>query len=298
MATTRSQWAQLLAPGLNKVMYDYLKKHPEEYPSFYGTVDNAKGEAWRDTQLTAGLGLLRAKQEGAPPTFDDPIQGGTHRIYVKTYALGWQITREMIEDDRYAFMKKVATGLMKSAMLTYESVCAAPLNLATSTTVTGDGLALLHTAHPILGPEGGTWSNLLSPYQDLTVNALQDIINLSERAIDERGNPALIQPTDIWLPPELQFNAQVVFQSALTPGSGNNDINTMQGRFKPHVLHFLTSTTSWFVSSEDNNELTALWSVRPQSYTYDDPQTLGVIHHCRMRLGTGIAEPRGWYGSV
>lgn len=298
MATTRSQWAQLLSPGLNKVMYKWLKDHPEEYPAFYGSVDDAKGEAWHDTQLTAGLGLMRSKQEGAPPTFDDPIQGGTHRIYVKTYSLGWQITREMIEDERYGLMKKVAQGLMRSAKLTIESLCAAPLNLATSTTVCGDGLAMLHTAHPILGPEGGTWSNLLSPYEDISVTAFQDIFNLSERAIDERGQPAMIAPTDLWIPPELQWATRVVLQTQLAPGTGNNDINTMQGRLSPHVLHFLTSTTSWFVSSKDNNELTAKWSVRPQSYMYDDPQTLGVIHHGRFRLGVGIPEARGWFGSV
>ncbi len=75
MATIRGNFSQLLAPGLNDVMFEWLKEHPEEYSQFL-KVGTSK-RAYEQDQIIAGLGLARIKPEQENITYDDPEQGGS-----------------------------------------------------------------------------------------------------------------------------------------------------------------------------------------------------------------------------
>lgn len=294
MATTRSQFAQLLAPGLSRVMFEWLKEHPEEYSQFFGEVKGST-RPYEDTQIIAGFGLVPRKEEGAPIVYDDPIQGGTHRVIHDTYALGWQITQEMLEDEQYPIMGKMPKELMKSGRQSWEQIGANLLNLGSSTVTCADGVALFGT-HPLLG--GGSYTNMLSPGQDFSVTACQDILIKAENMVNERGLKMMLSPTNVWIPPDLQFRVAEVLQTQFQVDSGNNNINTMQGRLTPAVLHFLTSTRNWFVSTKDHNESVFYWRVKPQTEVTDDFETGGVRHKLRYRLSFGIPEWRGWFASI
>src|SRR5579863_3520618 len=149
MPSQRGQFGQLLAPGLNEVMFEWLKEHPEEYASYMavGTSD----QAYEEDQIIAGLGLARQKQEGEQITYDDPIQGGSKRYIHNSFALGWQATREMVDDERYDIMTKIPGELMKSCRQLWEQQSANTLVGGFTTTTTADGLPLFSTAHPLLG---------------------------------------------------------------------------------------------------------------------------------------------------
>lgn len=251
--------------------------------------------AYVEDQMLAGLGLARTKLESEQITYDDPIQGGTKRYYHTTYALGWQITMEMLMDDRYDIMKKVPPELMKSCRQSWEQTGANVLTggFPGGTISTVDGVSLFNTAHPLLG--GGTFPNLLSPLQDLSVTSLQDIIILFENMVNERGLKARISPRYLWTVPEMQFTVQEIFQSQYKPYTGNNEINVMQGRLEPTILHFPTTNTGWWVSSGDEyNYMKFYWRMKPVTDTIDDFETKGVKHSIVFRISAGATEWRGW----
>jgi hypothetical protein len=293
MPSFRGSFSQLLAPGLSYVMFEWLKEHPEEYSQFL-KVETMDG-AYDEDQIVAGLGLARRKPEGEGITYDDPIQGGSKRYIADTYALGWQITEEMKDDDRYNIMRQIPGELMKSCRQTWEQVGANVLNLGFSTVTTADGVSLFNSAHPLLG--GGTYSNLLTSDMDISVTALQSILILFENMVNERGLKMRLEPTDLWIPPDLQFVVGEILQSKFKPFTGNNEVNVMEGRLTPHVLHFLTDTNNWFVSSKEANQAKFKWRKKPVMDSSDDFKTKGTEHSIRFRIAAGATEWRGWAGS-
>jgi len=293
MPTTRGQFAQLLAPGLQAILFEDLPEHPEEY-SQYLQVDTDDA-AYVEDQIIAGLGLARQKNESEGITYDDPIQGGTKRYLHLTYALGWQVTMEMKQDDRYDVMAKVPPELMKSCRQAWEQLAANTIMGGYTTITTADGVSLFNTAHPLLG--GGSYSNRLSPLADLAVTSLQDATILFENMLNERGLRVMAVPRKLWIPPELQFVAQEILQSQYAPYTGNNQINTMQGRFDPAILHFLTDATFWALSSgDDPNNVKFFWRQKPVTDTVDDFDTKGAKHSIVYRVSAGATDWRGWVG--
>ena len=169
------------------------------------------------------------------------------------------------------------------------------LNLGFSSMQTADGVSIFNTSHPLLG--GGVYSNRLNPGSDLSITALQDIVLLYENMVNERGLKMRLSPDTCWMPAELQFLAAEIFQSTLKPFTGNNEINTMQGRLEPKVLHFLTNTRAWYVSSKEHNKLKFKWRAKPVMDSSDDFETKGTKHSIMFRIATGAFDWRGWAGS-
>lgn len=291
--TNRGQFAQLLAPGLQNILFEWLPEHPEEYSQFMDV--ETSDRAYDEDQVIGGLGLARQKLEGEQITYDDPIQGGTKRYLHTTFALGWQITSEMLQDDRYDIMTKIPPELMKSCRQLWEQQAANTLTNGYSSTVTANGVSLFNTAQPLLG--GGTYSNRLSTLSDLSVTSLQDLIISFENMLNERGLRMMLSPRKLWIPPELQFVAGEILQSQFKPYTGHNEINTVQGRLDPSVLHFLQSNTFWAISSGDEtNHLKFKWRAKPVTDTIDDFETKGVKHSIVFRFSTGATDWRGWAG--
>src|SRR6266446_1097324 len=95
---TRGQFSQLLAPALYDIIYDDLEMHPEEFSQLFNV--ETSDRAYEEDQLIAGFGTVPEKLEGTPISYDNGIQGGTYRLQHVSYGLGFQVTREMWDDDK------------------------------------------------------------------------------------------------------------------------------------------------------------------------------------------------------
>src|SRR6266581_2271581 len=232
MPTTRGQFAQLLAPGLYDVIYQDLDAQPEEYSQIFNVSPSTR--AYEEEVLMAGLGSVPLKPEGEVLKMDDPIQGGSIRLTPQSYALGFQVTREMYSDDQYGKIKRVSGDFSASIKQTIEALPANVLTngfTATTGTITIDGVTLFNTSHPLLG--GGTYSNRAATDISLSVSGLQEIILLFEKMVNERGLIKRSIPTMLVIPPDLQYVAGEILNSAYKPNTGNNEVNVLQGRLEP-----------------------------------------------------------------
>lgn len=295
MATTRGQFAQLLAPALHDVIYEDLDSHVEEFSQTFNVASSSR--AYEEDVLLAGLGQVPVKPEGEVIRMDDPIQGGSYRYTHQSYALGFQVTREMWTDDQYGIMKRVSGDFAASIKQTIESTAANILTngfTASTGTITIDGVTLYNTAHPLLG--GGTYSNRASTDISLSVSGLQEIILLFEKMVNERGLLKMSIPETLLIPPELQYTAGEILNSAYKPNTGNNDVNVMQGRLEPSINHYLTLSTAWYVfGKKSSHHLKFFWREQPQFDNQDDFFTKGANFSTFFRFSVGATY---WHGTA
>jgi hypothetical protein len=293
VAATRGQFSQLLAPGLFSVIYEDLEMHAEEYSQFFNVYPTTK--AYEEDQLVAGLAAVPPKPEGTPIADDNAIQGGSYRYQPVSYGLGFQVTREMWDDDQYGIMRKVSQDFGGSIRQTIETGAIGVITGAFTTTKTIDGSTLIGT-HNLLG--GGSYSNASATNMAFSVSGIQEQLLIFEKMVNERGLIKRATPQDVLIPVDLQFKAQEILHSSYKPYSGTNEINSVQGRLSPMTDHYLTSITAWWVmSAKQNHTLKYFWRTQPEFDSQDDFRTKGASYSVFFRFIAGVTYWHGISGS-
>jgi hypothetical protein len=231
---------------------------------------------------------------------DDPIQGGSQRLTHQSYALGFQVTREMYSDDLYNMIKQVGSDFSASIKQTIEATFANVLNNGFTTGVTGtltvDGQTLFNLAHPLLG--GGTYSNRAATDISLSISGMQEIVLLAEKSVNERNLIKRLMLKTLVIPPDLQFIAGEILNSSYKPQTGDNDVNVLQGRMEPVMNHYLTSKTAWFAFADKAmHHLQFFWREQPAFDSQDDFFTKGANFSTFFRFSTGAWYWQGSFGS-
>lgn len=298
MPATRGQFSQLLFPGLYSVIYEDLAMHPEEYSQIANVYPSTK--AYEEDQLVAGLGTVFTKPEGEPIKYDEPKQGGSLRYTHTMFGLGFQVTREMWDDDQYGIMKKVSQDFAGSIRQSVESTWMNVLNTSFTTTKTVDGVSFINTAHPLMQDSRniGTYSNQSATNVAFSVTGLQELILLFEKMVNERGLIKRMIPTHVLGAVDLQFKMQEILHSSYKPYTGTNEVNSVQGRLIPEVNHYATSSTAWWIRAEKSQHTGKFyWRTQPEFDSEDDFQTKGASYSVIFRNSAGVTYWHGWAGS-
>lgn len=291
---TRGPFAQLLAPGLMEIMFNWLSQHAEEYSQYINVLSTTK--AYEEDIMISTLGKMPSKPEGEPIKYLDPIQGPSIRYVPGGFGMGWRVTREMMRDDQYNIMTQMPGMFTMSLRELVEVTAAAVLNNGFTTQTTMDGLALFSTAHPLLG--GGTYSNRSATDAALSVTSLQEIILLFEKMVNDMGIHVRSVPEDLWISPDKQFIAGEILNSQYKPYTGNNEVNVMQGRLVPKVCHFFTATGPFFVlGKKSDHRLKFYWRDRPETESQDDFDTKAAKYSIWTRFVAGATHWTGTAGS-
>jgi hypothetical protein len=294
MPANRGAFSQLLAPALYSIIFDDLAARPEYYSQLFNIYPSES--AYEEDQLIAGLGTIPTKPEGTAIKYDEPIQGGSIRYTHVSYGLGFQVTREMWDDDKYGIMRKVSQDFAGGIRQTVEAAFANVLINGFTTTKTIDGVTMFNTAHPLLG--GGTYSNRSATDAAFSIAAMQELTILFERMVNERGLLKLSVPRQVWGAPELQWTMGELLHSAYKPGGGTNEVNVMQGRYEPYVNPFFTSTTQWFMlAAMADHTLKGYWRTQPMFESQDDFNTKGASYSVYFRFVAGVTYWHGIAGS-
>jgi hypothetical protein len=297
----RGAFNHLLRPGLRKDFRDSYDQYPEEFANFLksGSQDRAEVEA---TQI-AGLPRMPSRGEAEPIAYLDPVMGA-RVVYVDTeYALGFQISKRMVEDDQYGKAKQNAKWLARSVRLTQEYLAASLLDDAFAGAIfTGvNAEPLISTSHTLLN-SAATGSNRLATDVQLSVTGLQAAYDIAELTVDETGDPIVVRPNKLVVNVADQPTAMALFDSTLEPFTTDNQVNTLGKRAagKPSVVtsHYKTQGNDWFLIDESLSDAHFLFRVRPQ---FDDEMdkggTLLASFYARQRINVFFYDWRGWIGS-
>jgi hypothetical protein len=241
------------------------------------------------------------KPEGASVTYDSEKQGFISRYQHVVYALGFIITREMMDDDQYDVVgQRKAQGLAFSMRQTKEIVVANMYNRAFNASYTGgDGVALISASHPNIA--GGTWSNQIATAADLSEAALEQACIDIAGFTNDRGLLIGVRPESLVISRYMPFEAKRILQTNGRVGTDNNDLNALKDMGmipKIVVNHYLTDADAWFIRTNVKNGL-KLFERNADSFDTDnDWDTENAKFKARARYAVGWTDPRAIYASA
>lgn len=298
MAITTGNFGKALWPGINSWYGDTYKEWDKEYTDIFTTHSSRK--AFEEDVGVSGFGLMVAKPEGGSVSYDSAQQGFTDRYTHAAYGLGFQITKEMVEDDLYDVIgKKRANALAFSVRQTVETIAANVLNRAFNTSyLFGDGKELCNSARPNVA--GGTWSNIIATAADLSEASLEQAVIDISGYTDDRGKKIAVHPVKLIVPYTLQFEANKIMQTEYEVGTNNNTKNVVRSRFPGGVKlnHYLTDTDAWFMITDAPDGM-KYFERRAPSFTQDDDfDTDTAKFKTTWRGSFGCTDKRAIYGSA
>lgn len=305
MAINVSAIRDLLLPGLRGVVGEY-KQWPSIWPKLF---DQGKSEmAQERTASMRFLPLAQLKNDGGNTVFDN--NSGETYVYNQLHigiGLGYAITRDTIDDNLYkAQFRPSNLGLQRSFAQTKEIYAANVFNNATSydSTVGGDGVSLLNTAHPL--PPGGsgpaTWANRPTVDVDLNESSLLNgMISIQTGFYDNAGLRMLATGKTLVIHPNNEPVAIRLLRSELRPGTAMNDVNAIPstaGGVTDYVKNvFFTSPYPWYLKT-DQPGLTYLERIPFETDMQVDFTTDNLLVKAFERYSFNYNDPRALYGSA
>jgi len=292
-------FAKALWPGVNAWYGRAYDAYPEEYTKLFDKQTSSK--AFEEDVGISSFGLAVQKSEGAPISYDSERQGFITRYQHAVYALGFIITREMMEDDQYDVIgKRKAEGLAFSMRQTKEVIGANVYNRAfNSGFVGGDGVSLISAVHPNI--KGGTWSNQIGTAADISEAALEQACIDIAGFTNDAGLLIAVRPETLVIPRQLIFEAKRILGTDGRVGTDNNDLNAIKSLGSiPSIVtnHFLTDTDAWFIKTNVQNGLKYM-ERRADAFDMDnDWDTENAKFKATARYSFGWTDPRALYGSV
>lgn len=292
-------FAKALWPGVNAWYGKAYNEYPVEYMQLFET--HSSSRAWEEDVGTSGFGLAVQKGEGAPISYDSERQGFISRYQHTVFALGFVITREMMEDDQYDIVgKRKSEGLAFSMRQTKEIIGANVYNRAFSGSyLGGDGVALISNAHPNI--RGGTWSNQIGTAADLSEAALEQACIDIAGFTNDAGLLIAVRPETLIIPRQLMFEAKRILQTEGRVGTDLNDLNALKTLgVIPKVVtnHYLTDTDAWFIRTNVKHGM-KYFERRGDSFEMDnDFDTENAKFKATARYSFGWTDPRGIYASA
>lgn len=301
MTARRTQFSPLLAPGLASIFYKNLKIRPIQFSKWMPTKTSKK--AYEESYKLTGLQRFTFKAEGSVYTFDDPIPGSTLRFLHFTYALGFRVTEEMLEDDQYGIMNRMSKELANSAVQNKEVQGFSVLDNAFSTSFVGytAGEALCQNTHTLLN--GDTLDNLVTG--DFSQDALQEALELFEAFTDDRGFKVHVRAQSLIHSPGDIWEVNKVLKSELEANTADNNMNVIRTMFgiEPMLVHHIADSDAWFLTASkgdiDSTEGARMYiRVNDRFRSDDDPLTGDAIFTGRHRISVGWGDFRWIVGSA
>jgi hypothetical protein len=249
---TTGSLPKLLWPGLYDLWGRFYNKYEKIYPKLFNTTNSDK--AYEEYQEVTGFTLGQVKPQGQSMTYDSVQQGFTTRLINTTYALGYIVTMEEIQDNLYPKESKSRTTANAFSMLqAKEQNLHLIYNRAfTSGYIGADGVTLANTAHPWV--TGGTYANTPTVPADLSEASLEDALIAVRGYVDAKGLFMNVKVLSLVVPRQEFYNATRILKSTYQPGSGNNDINAVKftNSIPEGIIEsvYLTAPHSWFLRTD------------------------------------------------
>lgn len=287
-----------LWPGVNAWYGKSYNDWDVQWKPMYDTYTS--DQRYEEDVGTSGFGLAKVLTEGDAIQYDSQEQAFVTRYSHVEYALGFMITRIMMEDNLYAEVgARRAQDLARSMRQTKENVAANVYNRAFNNSyVGGDGVELCSAVHPNYA--GGTWSNELSTAADLSEAALEQACIDIMGWTDDRGLKIQARPKTLIIPKDLVFEAERILKSPYRVGTANNDVNALynMGKFQSiHVNQYLTDPDAWFIRTDVPHGMKH-FERRADDFSMDnDFDTSNAKFKATARYSFGWSDPRGIFGS-
>ena len=291
----RNQFTDLFVsrlPFLDEIMYERFDAPSLTYTDVFHMADSSR--AFEEKTGISGFEQFAVKDEADAVDYDKLLQLFDKRYKHLTYAKGFQISMEAMDDDIDGAISDAAPALARVARNSIETEAFSDFNNGFGTVTTPDGSALFANAHALVG--GGTFDNLISG--DLAQGTLENAINIYDDMRDDRNQLIELAPAILLYPPELRWLVHELLKSQLRSDTANNAANALnQIGIRTVMSKYLTGDDDWFVLSESStHRLMFYWRMEPVSDHTLDFDTSNMKTKMTMRFSHGPADWRGLVG--
>jgi hypothetical protein len=298
MIITTGSHPKAIWPGVKKWWGTEYARYMPIWPMVFETQTSEQN--YEEDVEDVGFGLLSVKNQAGGIVYDTAQQGTVTRYTHITYALGFQVTLEEIQDNLYEKVSfKRTSRLARSLYETQEVIHANVFNRAFNSVYTfGDGVEMIATTHPTAN---GTQSNRLTTNADISEAAVEDMCIQIADAVDSRGLRFLNKPRCLIVPNALWFEANRIVKSVLQNDTANNAVNVikMLNVFPDGIIQWphLTDPDAWFIRTDCPDGLTHYTRMEAVFDKDNDFDTKNAKASVVTRWSQGISNFRQIYGT-
>ena len=210
------------------------------------------------------------------------------------------VTLEMIMNDDLRSVARIPTKLASAAAITVNEFVAA---LFTANAGAGPVMADTFNVFNALNHQGNSGVAALSSA------ALQTAITVMMKFQNSAGKALGIAPRYLLVPPDLVWTGLTLVNSAMVPGSANNDVNVLKGIVEVVSVPQFTDTNNWYLMADpaviEGIELGFLGGrEEPELLVQDNPTDGSVFtndaiaYKVRHIYGGGWLDYRAAYGAI
>lgn len=291
-------FSKLLAPGLNKVFHTAYDEAESVWAQLFN-VDSSQ-RAYEEDLSWAGFDLFQSYGELEDIELRDANQGYLTRYAHRKWGLGYQLSRELVDDNLYSgTIDQFPAMLARAARATKETVAASIFNLGFSSTRTGgDGEPLFSTDHPLAGQAGGTNANTFSTARALSHSSLKEAITALKRTKADDAIFSPITPKILLVPDQLEHRALEILGTATTPYSADNTTNVLAGKGLQVVTwSYLNDEDNWFLLAPKAQTMLRYFERWPMRQIMKDrEENQSMLHLAYERYSLGWSDHRGLWG--
>lgn len=266
MPMNTGNFQNLYTRRIDLAFFEGWDEEPEQWSRIYKSVEAATNN--RTTQIIAGMGAWEQSGENVNPNEQRYKLGPLVFTQGQIFKNEVSMSREQIQDELYDEVANMAKDSGHAGREALEDFVVQYLEEMFSNALNSgyDGKATFAADHPNFGDNGGTQSNLATGA--LTDTNLKDAIILFRKQRDEGGKKISSRVNKLIVPLSLQFQAATILQSALVPGTANNDKNVLPDlELVVNDFWDLYTQTKWIIQGP-RHQLDAIWWNRPEFQKY------------------------------
>lgn len=295
--------------NFSQIRDEMYQEFPREYPTFLKVEQTDK--AFIKSTYMGGLGMPVRNRDLEPIPFQTPPKGPIALFTPVGYRSGYQIERQMIEQEEWGLLANRPRTMLYGAAILMDIAAANLFNNGFTNQAYDTNYDQSGTTKPLFSGTNtlenlsGTWSNIINQNLPITVETVfYAITTLLYNMVDSRGLPiSYTGGFNIYVPttsPTLWQQAIEVVNSVMNPGTTDNKINATIKQFKLNVvpLRHLTNPDHWFITwdpSSPNYGLKMIVNVYPDitPLTPFGGNPDAWFSRLRMRFTVGYDNKRG-----
>lgn len=236
---------QLARAGIDDMVRMYRKNNPSQYKHMVQIEPNK--EQFVRLKTLSDFAPADDVNEATGMIFDDLQTPFTMDVYKVKKGLGFGISSEMWDRDRYKVFRDPGYLMGRAIEKAKEADIANLMNLATTgSLLTPDQVAIASANHLL---DGGTWSNILSGNTPLSAPGLEQACNEIAQQPSYTGDPMRYTgPFDLWVHPSLRglANRLCKTKNGRLPEGNHNDDNWGGDQIRNIFTGFyFTVPTAW-----------------------------------------------------
>lgn len=293
-------YLETMLPAINSVIWNRYKRFPPQWSRIFRSETTTR--SIEQTSQVTNLGLFTQLTENQAIRYDQPMQGFPKNFIPTRFGLGFEVSQDVVEDDKIGLVAKTAGALGRSAKETMEIDFASVFNNGFSGSYLGpDGVALFATNHPLI-KAGGVQANTLAAPADLDVTSLELALTDYETMRDSAGHKISLPAPRLVVAPANRWNAAEILEGKMRSDTANNTVNAF--RYANNgpvsdwfVWQYLTDPDTWFLCAEpDDTELIVFFRRRPYTRSWFDDATESGKTAMRYKKAHGWADFYGTFG--